>query len=63
MKKLTLKKQKEIIYSAVSKAANGSESRNDTAHKAVWIADEKGVNVQAAPYLQDIFYEALDEYC
>jgi uncharacterized protein YdaT len=58
--------EKEIITEAVAQAHCDSDpesvTRSELARAAALIADKNGVNVQVAPYLQDIFYSALDEY-
>ncbi len=63
MKKQT--KKERIINTAVRNAVKGNNfgwiTRRDAAEKAALAANKQGVNVQRAPYLQDIFYEALDE--
>ena len=59
---MKLVEEKSIIRDAIAEAFGISENRQDTARKAVLIADRDGVNVASAPYLHDIFCEALDQY-
>jgi len=57
--------ERKIIFNAVRSAINdypGDDlTRTEATRAAALIADQNGVNVQTAPYLQDIFYEALDK--
>jgi len=59
-----LKKEKQIIWDSIMEAVGQSEeepTRHNISRKAAIIADEHGVNVIKYPYLQNIFYEYLDE--
>ena len=62
---MKLATEKRIIEKAVAKAAAAhvENDREEIARLAARLADKKGVNVLAAPYLQEIFYEALDNHC
>ena len=61
-----MENEKEIMRDAVAEAYYREDeetvTRDSVARAAALIADQNGVNVQTAPYLQDLFYEALDEY-
>ena len=62
---MTYKEEKKIIIAAARKAAKAprfASTRKDMAERVALLADKKGVNVASAPYLQDIFIAALDEY-
>ena len=58
-----MKNEKKIIRTEVKNASRHGRDRSEIARIAAINADKKGVNVQAAPYLQNIFYDALDEFC
>ena len=59
MKKAT---ERKIIFTAVKKAFKKEDmDKNEKIRLSAILADKKGVNVQTASYLQDIFYEALNE--
>lgn len=53
--------QTNIIYQSVRKANQMSDSRKEIVRLSAIFADKRGVNVASAPYLHDIFCEALDE--
>jgi len=59
------KKEREIIFKAVRDAIKKFDyefiTRNEVAREAAEIASRRGINVQSAPYLQDIFMESLDK--
>jgi len=61
----SLKRETDIIRKAVRQASKSEAEidRNTVARKAAVRAEKRGVNVQSAPYLQNIFYSALDEFC
>ena len=58
--------EKQIIKKAVEEACESIDeefrTRENVARESALLADKKGVNVQTASYLQDIFYATLDEY-
>ena len=62
-KTMTKVQEIKIINNAVNRSVKGNNriTRRDAAEKAAILANKKGVNVQSAPYLQDIFYDALDK--
>lgn len=53
-------KKKAIIFKAVNDCKQAGD-RTDVARASALLANKRGVNVQSAPYLQDIFIEALDK--
>jgi hypothetical protein len=55
------KMERKIIFNAVRFASTPPDTRHEVARKAAIYADKYGVNVASAPYLHDIFCEALDQ--
>ena len=61
------KEERKIIFRAVNEAVNEAckndldRSRQEVAALAARFANRRGVNIASAPYLHDIFCEALDK--
>ena len=60
---MKLSSQKRIIKNAVSRAAINNNDRIAIARAAAVDADSRGVNVQSASYLHDLFCAMLDDIC
>jgi hypothetical protein len=62
---MKLNKERKIIETAVRNACFKFEFQNqyrkEIARLAASLADKNGVNVADAPYLQEIFIDAIDE--
>ena len=57
------KEERKIIFRAVNEACKNDldRSRQEVAALAARFANRRGVNIASAPYLHDIFCEALDK--
>ena len=58
---MTLEQETKIVNECVKKAARQHRFQKEAAEHAARLANKKGVNIQKTPYVQEIFWAALDQ--